>query len=437
MPYCPNCGAEVGPEDRFCGSCGEATVADVHPRPNRSRRSVLALTVICGVLILAAIAGLGAYFLAQRAAPQGSDGSWPMFQGNAQRTGRSATVATGSKVRWTMQGGAYGIAVAPDGTVYGSIVLNDKGHLFAIGPNGKQKWATKGLDNGSLAGPALGQDGTVYAPQGADLDSFRPNGQKVWTFRTEAAVWSSPAIGADGTIYFSNDAGVLYAVRQDGRKKWRLAGEPMSGADVQNGGHVGTSPALALSGTVYFVDGGATLHAVRPDGREAWTFHRGGQGIATSPVLGSDGTIYVGSANAPPDGYGGAVWALGPDGSVKWSRDWNFGRYPPALAADGTLYVGEFENPNPTSAVRLRAILPNGGEKWTHSFGAASMPLVAPVVDSAGVVYAATGKVVYAFRPDGSLKWQQNLPGSAFSLAIGPTGVLYVGTDSAVVALGK
>jgi hypothetical protein len=32
-------------------------------------------------------------------------------------------------------------------------------------------------------------------------------------FRNSSSIYGSPTIGSDGTLYFSNDAGVLYAVK--------------------------------------------------------------------------------------------------------------------------------------------------------------------------------------------------------------------------------
>src|SRR5262249_14326042 len=42
-----------------------------------------------------------------------------------------------------------------------------------------------------------------------------------------------------------------------------------------------------------------------------WSYHTG-KGVFSSPVVGSDGTIYVGSADR-------TFYALGADGTVKWS----------------------------------------------------------------------------------------------------------------------
>ena len=67
-----------------------------------------------------------------------------------------------------------------------------------------------------------------------------------------------------------------------------------------------------------------------------------GDRVRSSPAIGADGTIYIGSNT----NYG-KVYAINSDGSEKWS--WNppliFNtlarvRSSPAIGADGTIYIG-------------------------------------------------------------------------------------------------
>ncbi len=60
--------------------------------------------------------------------------------------------------------------------------------------------------------PAIGSDGTIYV--GSDdhnLYAINPNGTQKWAFKTGGNVPSSPAIGSDGTIYVGSGDGFLYA----------------------------------------------------------------------------------------------------------------------------------------------------------------------------------------------------------------------------------
>ena len=66
---------------------------------------------------------------------------------------------------------------------------------------------------------------------------------------------------------------------------------------------------------------------------QQWTFTAAGP-INSSPAIGNDGTIYVGSEVA-------SLYAINSNGSLKWSFD-TMGdvNSSPAIGSDGTVYVG-------------------------------------------------------------------------------------------------
>jgi outer membrane protein assembly factor BamB len=62
-----------------------------------------------------------------------------------------------------------------------------------------------------------------------------------------------------------------------------------------------------------------------------WTFATGN---SSSPAIGSDGTVYVGSTD-------GKLYAVTPAGMLKWAfATGNSIESSPAIGSDGTLYVG-------------------------------------------------------------------------------------------------
>src|SRR5438477_110381 len=81
-------------------------------------------------------------------------------------------------------------------------------------------------------------------------------------------------------------------------------------------------------GTIY-VGAGSNLIAVNPDGSLKWSYPAA-DWIDSSPAIGPDGTIYVGS-------WDDNLYAVRPDGSEKWrfTADDNVSTSP-AIAADGT-----------------------------------------------------------------------------------------------------
>lgn len=63
----------------------------------------------------------------------------------------------------------------------------------------------------------------------------------------------------------------------------------------ETGDGVSSSPAIGMDGTVYVGSDDDRLYAIHPDGTKKWAFKLGG--IPTSPTIGRDGTIYVGCSD--------------------------------------------------------------------------------------------------------------------------------------------
>jgi len=224
----------------------------------------------------------------------GSQSPWPRFRRGIQGTGQSPVIgsATGEDSKWEFltfdvgdgHGGPINSspAIGPDGTVY---VGSDDGYLYAINPDGTEKWS----------------------------------------FETGDSVTSSPAIGADGTVYVGSNDGFLYAINPDGTKKW----------SVETGDYVTSSPAIGADGTIYVGSNDGFLYAINPDGTKKWSYEETGGPVTSSPAIGAGGTVYVGS-------YDGYLYAINSDGSYKWSFGYEDPIYSsPAIGADGTIYVGD------------------------------------------------------------------------------------------------
>ena len=96
------------------------------------------------------------------------------------------------------------------------------------------------------------------------------------------------------------------------------------------GGEVASSPAIGVNGTIYVGSADNKLYAINPDGTRKWSFNASGV-VGSSPAIGADGTIYVGS-------YDSNLYAVNPNGSEKWSFTAG-GEIvsSPAIGPDGTL----------------------------------------------------------------------------------------------------
>jgi len=179
-------------------------------------------------------------------------------------------------------------------------------------------------------------------------------------------------------------------------------------------GWVDSSPAIGSDGTIYVGSRDCYLYAINPDGTLKWKFGTSDL-VDSSPAIGSDGTIYVGSW----DSY---LYAINPDGTLKWK----FGTSDlvdssPAIGSDGTIYVGSDDSD-------LYAINPDGTLKWKFRTG--DWIRSSPAIGSDGMIYVGSGDYyLYAINPDGTLKWKFGTGGRVDSSpAIGSDGTIYVGS---------
>jgi PKD repeat protein len=148
------------------------------------------------------------------------------------------------------------------------------------------------------------------------------------------------------------------------------------------------------------------------DGTLKW-FYATGNYIYGSAVIGSDGTIYVGS-------YDKNLYALNSDGSLKWSYTTGGDiQGAPSIGVDGTIYMGD-------SNGNFYALNSDGMLKWSYTTGGSIKGSAAIGAD--GTIYVGSlDKKVYAFNPNGTLKWSYTTKGGIYSSpTIGSNGALYI-----------
>jgi len=184
------------------------------------------------------------------------------------------------------------------------------------------------------------------------------------------------------------------------------------------GGDICSSPAVGADGTIYVGSWDHKLYAVSPDGSLRWNLAVDNM-ISSSPAIGLDGTIFVGAL----EWGGGNMYAINADGTLKWA--FNVGgriASSPAIGADGTIYVGSED------IHRLYAIEPNGTLKWSFTTG--NDVGSSPAIGVDGTVYVGSmDHNLYAINPDGTLKWSFTAGDRiGSSPAIGVDGTVYVGS---------
>lgn len=145
--------------------------------------------------------------------------------------------------------------------------------------------------------------------------------------------------------------------------------------------------------------------------KDALWSYKTGASIESSPAIGPNGAIYVGSH----DGY---FYAFEKSGQLKWkvkltepSFDprWNISKAmmaSPTVASDGTIYIN-------TASKFLHALNPDGSEKWRFPINWNNDFWNSPNVGPDGTIYIGTARFdgasgqsgLYAINPDGTKKW--------------------------------
>jgi len=218
-------------------------------------------------------------------------------------------------------------AIGNDGTIYFG---SEDQNIYALYPNGTLKWKYK-TGHAVLSSPAIGDDGTVYCgSHDTYLYAFHPNNGTVkWKYKTGNWIRVSPCIADDDTIYIVSLDDYLHAVYPNGTLKWKT--------DVG----AGTSPTIGQDGTIYA--GYRILHAINPNnGSIKWSFNPGSDRRIRggTPCNSLDNLIYFGTHIG--EYSGGELIAVAPDGTEKWRKiiatDWVDSA--PAIGSDSTVYIG-------------------------------------------------------------------------------------------------
>jgi outer membrane protein assembly factor BamB len=335
-------------------------------------------------------------------------------------------------------------AIAADGTIY---VGSTDNRLYAFNQNGTVKWRYETGDQ-IVASPAIGTDGTVYVGSAdRQLYAINPTGTLKWVYPTKVILSSSPALGTDGTIYVggTNLDGTIvcpapipvarqstfYAINPDGSSKlgWEI---PLSLS-----GRVNSSPVIASDGTIYIgssgdntldwtdpcdiateyppSDAGASrpvnghIYAINPNNTIKWDFKALGN-VDSSAAIAADGTIYIGS-DYGTSAYGtdrtllipvgsqttGYLYAINTDGTLKWVTDlYGHVKSSPAIGSDGTIYVGSDKED-------VFALNTNGTVKWIYPTRGPVRS--SPALAADGTIYIGSNdSSLYALNPDGTLK---------------------------------
>lgn len=237
-----------------------------------------------------------------------------------------------------------------------------------------------------------------------------------WTYQIgttdpSGSIYSSCAISpTDNTVYLGYLA-ALYAINADGTYKWKYI----------TGGSIQSSPVIGNDGTIYVGCNDNYLYAINPDSTLKWRYQTT-SALHSSPAIGSDGTIYIGA-------YANRVYAVNSNGTLRWTYGTGGAvESSPAIGEDGTIYIG-------SSDAKLYALTSAGNLKWSYVTSGAIRS--SPAIDNfRGAVFIGNDSVgtgnLYAIDTSGTLKWRTPLGAMAryASPAIAfPNNMVYMGTS--------
>jgi outer membrane protein assembly factor BamB len=306
-----------------------------------------------------------------------------------------------------------------EGTIYvgsGEDLVSGDGRLSAISPAGALRWefTPSGSDNDVDSSPALDSAGKIYfGSDNANVYSLDPNDRlsglpfptaNEWIFPVVENVESKPAISESrATVYTEAESFVLYALDSaNGNLRWALDLDLFG--FVSDDDLLESSPTIGPDGTIYVGSKDGRLYAVNHDDRLAalpfpasneWAFVTGGP-VRSTPAVDDNGT--------------------------------------PGNSADDTIYVG-------SDSGRLFAVNPDGSEKWRFpDLGAIGAIRTSPIIDSNGTIYFGSddGRLYAVNAEDGSERWRTDPAVGAIrsSPAIGPDGTIFFGSNDNNVYAG-
>lgn len=312
-------------------------------------------------------------------------------------------------------------AVGDNGDIY---VTSNSLKLYSYAPDGTQNWmfdlAKGGATGNQESSPAVDTDGTIYIGVGQGTNSsngylyaINPDGTQKWEYLIGVGArvaYTSPVIMADGNIAIGNrgSGGSVKVVDRNKNAMW----------STSPSGGVGGGMAADKSGNVYSGSTGNNGFAISKDGKVSTSYLGSGYGAnGTWPAIDEAGNVYLALNN-------GSIGTL-VSYSVQGTKNWEFAttgstsQGGPAIGADGTIYIG-------STGGKLYAVTRGGSQKWayTNSYDITGVP----AIDGEGYIhFTDEGGYYTILDASGTMKQQVKLGTKIWSSpVISDYGIIYI-----------
>ena len=283
-----------------------------------------------------------------------------------------------------------GIA-ADESTVY----VASGPHLYALQlNNGNLKWRFPNESDSDIsfyAAPVLTDDDQLLAGSysasgnnGYSLYSLDPNrGNEIWQFPEASNRYIASPLVSGEYVYAPNADNTLY--------KLGLNGRPVIGWSFEADDPLWAQPVLD-GNSLYLTSMDHHIYALDAEsGRIQWSSTDLGSAIASPPLVGANGTLYLGT-------FGSQILALNPaNGDVIWRVDAEDWVWSSPSEAEGKLFVGD------QSGVFYILEVDSGDELWRMQADGAI--LGSPLIIGEKVYFATETGSVYLVESSGEKAW--------------------------------
>ncbi len=184
------------------------------------------------------------------------------------------------------------------------------------------------------------------------------------------------------------------------------------------GGEIHGGVAIDSQHRIFLRSNDEYLYCISPNGVVIWDYFVGGTWCDSSPSVGVNDSVFVGSA-------GGTLWHIDKDGELIWSMESEWGRQEAGIAfqVDETIIYG-------TQAGYIVKVDPDGNELWHYDAGGTHIH-GGPAVGPDGRIYFANDSMnITALDQDGNEIWVTSVNAKMNAVPVLGPGGIYIGDNS-------